>query len=154
MKKNDCISALFFLFLSVIGTVESYRLNLGTFRSPEAGFYPFVACVAMGVFSLLLLLSSARSENKAREKTEGLTFDRRRLSKVLYTSASLIVYPVLLNALGFILCTAMFVIFLLKVIEPKRWFVVIVAAVSISGFSYLVFCTWLGVPLPKGLFAY
>jgi putative tricarboxylic transport membrane protein len=63
---------------------------------------------------------------------------------------SLIFYLIALNYLGYILTTAFFILFLLKVVGKKGWMVSIFMAVIVSLSSYALFRMGLGVSLPKG----
>ena len=63
----DRISGFFWFILSVIIAVESYRLELGTLHSPKAGFLPFLASLALGILSLVLLLSATLGRQKIKK---------------------------------------------------------------------------------------
>ena len=41
MKYGDQISAVFWLIFSIVMSIESYRLGLGSLHFPKAGFLPF-----------------------------------------------------------------------------------------------------------------
>lgn len=64
---TDRISGFFWFILSVIIAVESYRLELGTLHSPKAGFLPFLASLALGIFSTSALAFSHPGETKDKE---------------------------------------------------------------------------------------
>jgi hypothetical protein len=53
--------------------------------------------------------------------------------------------------LGFLIVTLLFFIFLLGVIEKKRWLFAILVSLIVTAISYLVFETALQSQLPKGL---
>jgi hypothetical protein len=110
--------------------------------------------MTLGILSLLLLLSTAGQKERRTGRAGDLSFNRPRLSKVFYILTSLFVYALLLSSLGFILCTAIFIGFLLVAIERQRWPVVISTAVLVPFISYLIFDIWLKMNLPKGFLSY
>jgi len=64
--------------------------------------------------------------------------------------AALLAYAFLLPRLGFILCTAIFVAFMLKVVKPQGWPVVIVGGILAALGTYVIFELWLKAQLPSG----
>ena len=152
--KADRISGTIWLLFSLAVIEESYRLGLGSLRTPDAGFLPFVAAMTLGILSLLLLLSTVGEKQRRTGRAGDLSFNRPRLPKVFYILASLFVYALLLSTLGFILCTAIFIVFLLVAIERQRWPVVIGTAILVPFISYLIFDIWLKMNLPKGFLSY
>ena len=70
--------------------------------------------------------------------------------KSLIVMLALLAYTLLLMPLGFLLCTALFVGFLLVVVQPQRWYVVISVAVGTAIGAYGIFEVWLKAQLPKG----
>jgi hypothetical protein len=75
-----------------------------------------------------------------------------RWKRALVLLVSLLAYVLLLEPLGFFLCTALFIGFLLRIIVPYRWSVVIGGALLIAIASYGIFEIWLQAQLPKGPF--
>lgn len=150
---TDRISGFFWFILSVIIAVESYRLELGTLHSPKAGFLPFLASLALGIFSLVLLLSATLGRQKIK-KDEGLEFNKKRLHKALFALISLFAFALLLNTFGFILSTMIFIFFLVGVVEPQKWYVVIITTVLVAISSHLIFAVWLKVQMPRGFLGF
>jgi len=68
--------------------------------------------------------------------------------------ASLFVYALLMETIGFVLITLLLFIYLLGIIEKKSWFYTIFVSIVVTVISYLIFETWLQSQLPKGLLAF
>lgn len=149
---TDRISGFFWLIFSVVIAIESYRLEIGTLLSPKAGFLPFGASLALGILSLVLLLSVSKRQKAQGEG--GLEFNKQRLNKVVFVLISLFAYALLLNTLGFILCTMIFICFLVGVVEPQKWSVIIITTISIPMISYVIFAVWLKVQMPRGFLGF
>ena len=64
---------------------------------------------------------------------------------------SVLLYALLMERLGFIPTTLLLFIFLLGVVERKKWFFTISTSVLVTGITYLIFEIWLKSQLPKGL---
>ena len=59
-------------------------------------------------------------------------------------------YALLLHSLGFSLCTALFVGFLLRAVKPQRWPVVMAGGILAALGTYGIFELWLKAQLPRG----
>ncbi len=150
MAKGDRISGIFWLVFSLVIAVESYHLGVGNLHSPQAGFLPFVASITLGILSFLLLLSIKSKKPQFREEIADITFNRPLVLKVIYVIISLFLYAIFLDALGFVLASMILIAFMLRVIEPQKWYVVTLGTLLIPIFAHLLFDVFLKVQLPKG----
>ena len=145
----DRISGFFWFIFSVIIAAQSYYLEVGNLHSPKAGFLPFLASSALGILSLILLLSTAMG--RRRTKKDGkIEFNKERLHKALYALISLFVFALLLNTFGFILSAMIFIFLLVGIAEPQKWYIVVITTILVPLISYMIFAVWLNVQMPKG----
>jgi putative tricarboxylic transport membrane protein len=149
VSKADQISGIFWLLFSIFISVESYRLGLGNLHQPGPGFIFFWTAIAMGALSVAVFFR-ARVGKKTGER-EGPIFGKENVLKILLVLLSLFLYASFMETLGFIPITLLLFIFLLGMIEKKRWGLTISVSVVVTGISYLVFEIWLKSQLPKGL---
>jgi len=149
MRKADQISGIFWFLFSAFISIESYRLGLGNLHQPGPGFIFFWTAIAMGALSIAVFVR-ARAAKKAGQR-EAPIFGRENLLKIILVLLSLFLYASFMETLGFILITLLLFIFLLGVIEKKRWGLTIFVSIVVTGISYLVFEIWLKSQLPKGL---
>lgn len=147
MKKREKITLLFWLSLSVFVCVESMRLGVGNLKAPGPGFLTFGVSlfIALSVFILFLKERGGKIVKGAAPLFRG-----KKVRNILYGFGVLFAYPLLLNQLGFFLCTLFFVGFCLKMVEPRKWRVVLGISISTAFISYLLFDVWLTIQLPKG----
>ena len=73
---------------------------------------------------------------------------------VLLILLLLVGFALLLNLLGFLMCTFLFIFILLKKEKILHWKIVLGWSLGTAMVMYLVFEVWLQAQLPKGLLAY
>ena len=150
MKNNDQRSSLFWLVIGLGIALYSRKYGLGTPSSPGAGFLPFLTGVAMALLALVVFFQQIRGK---RDTLKSLWANRKWLA-VPIVMASLIVYAVCLNFLGFIIDTFFLTALLLRVMEPLAWNKVLAGATGATAGSYAVFHLWLEAQLPVGFLGF
>ena len=115
-------------------------------NGPGPAFLPFWLGLAMAVLATALLVGALRSTEPGEAwfpRGEGL----RRLVLVLGASTALVL---LLNVLGMVVATLLFLLVLFRFIDRQPWPLSLAVAVAIAGLNFLVFTYWLRVPMPVG----
>lgn len=154
MKTHDRISGLIWVFLGIGICIGSVKLRLGDFHKPGPGFMPFLSGSFLILFGLIIAVSTI-SKGLEKEKTKGKeAWMNVNWKSFLFTLLALFVYALLLEPIGFYITTFMFLFFLFKLTEPKRWLMPIVFAGISVILSYLIFSTWLKVQFPSGIFRF
>jgi putative tricarboxylic transport membrane protein len=150
MRHLDVYSSVFWLVFSIYIAVESYRLGLGKWDDPGPGYFPFGAallfgCMAFGVFVRSLSIGPVLKTDAGQ---------RHRWQNVILVLIAMVLYTLLLNSIGFVLCTFLIVVFFVKVVALRRWTSSIMMALCMSIASYLLFSFFLKAPLPRGFFLF
>ncbi len=150
MTRRDRITIYCFLVFCLFICEESWRLGVGNLHRPGPGFLPFgsaLIIIALAVGQLVMgrgkLVASA-----------GPFFKKERLLKFLAVVAICFGYGLLLEYIGFVLCTGIFVLISLKSIEPKSWKKSILVAAATAFAAWLLFDHWLQIQAPKGSWIY
>ncbi len=143
---RDLVSGLFWLAVAVFAVVQGFALKLGTLNRPGPGFFPFWSGVVLGLLSLVLLVKSL-TKRDARFSS-GL-----RSSKLLVVVGALLGYLVLLEPLGFVAVTFLFLLLLFR-LERRGWVFSAVSALVGTFSAYALFQLWLKTQLPVGLFGF
>ncbi len=149
---NDQVSAGVWFVLGAIIAVSSVRYDLGTLDSPGTGFLPFLSGLAICIFSMIGLVHGTLKQKSGigwKPMMENLMW-----KKSVIVLLALLAYALLMKPLGFLLCTTLFIGFLLVAVQPQRWYVVISGAIGTAIGTYGIFEVWLKAQLPKGPFGF
>jgi hypothetical protein len=149
---NDQVSTALWFACGAAIAWGSVLLGLGTLASPGSGFITFLAGMGICFFSFIGMMDAilrSRKGERWRPVMKGLAW-----GKAFLVMGAMTAYALLLSRLGFILCTALFVGFMLKVVKPQSWPVVVAGAVLASLGTYAIFELWLQAQLPSGPFGF
>jgi putative tricarboxylic transport membrane protein len=145
---NDQVGAAIWIAVGIAVAFSSLRYGLGPLDSPGTGFLPFLAGAAIALLASIGLILSTLKQRRGAEWTPILR--GVRWQKPLLVLAALCVYALLMKPLGFLLCTVMFIGFLLRAVEPQRWPTVIAGSIGTALGAYAIFTLWLKAQLPQG----
>jgi len=152
MRKADRISGTFWLIFALVTIIESYRLGLGNLLQPGPGFIFFWAGILLGIMSLVILIKTFIKVGQA--EAEKPTLGGVSYTKIILVSLGVFLYALLLEFLGFVIVTMLLFVFILGVVEKKKWLFTIASSILVTVAAYLIFQTWLETQLPKGLFGF
>jgi len=137
----DRSSALVFFLLAIAVGIEAFRLNPGKLGSPGPGLTPLLYASVLGMLALILFLRGGR-----RTPESPAVF---RWPSVLSILSVLLVYGLLIEYLGYLVCTFVAMILLFRM-GKVRWPGALLSAASATAVIHLLFVRWLAVPLPIG----
>jgi putative tricarboxylic transport membrane protein len=152
MGRADRISGVFWLCFAVLMIIQSYRLGLGTLHKPGPGFLFFWVNIILAIMSLVVLIRAWAG--KKQEGPQHAIFGRQNLPKIIFVMVSLFLYALFMEAVGFLPITLLLFIYLLGIIEKKKWYYTLFVSIVVTVISYLIFETWLQSQLPKGLLGF
>ena len=151
-RTADRISGTFWLCFSVLIIVQSYRLGLGTLHKPGPGFLFFWVNILLALMSLVVLIRTWIG--KGAEGAQSALFQGQNIPKIIFVLLSLFLYVILMETLGFILVTFFLFMFLLGIIEKKKWLLTVFMSGLVTVISYVIFEVWLKSMLPEGLLGF
>ncbi len=146
MKRYDQWVGLVWFVVGVVMAVEAIHLELGQLSRPGPGFMPFWVGVSLGV-SGCILTWVATSKGKKSDSKIWAGQNWRNIGLIVL---GLLSYGIFLEHLGFLVMTFLFIFFLFKLTDPRKWAGAITFSVIVVFFCYLVFSFWLKISLPKG----
>ncbi len=149
LRTRDILSSLVCMAIGMFFTLGSIKYGDVRAGIPSAGLFPFIGGLILAALSGLHLVLLMR---KRMEKSGETFFPQRdSLRKILLVLVALFAYGMALEYAGFFLMTCLFMVFLLKFIEPVKWSTTFFAAIATAILSYLLFEVWLQVQLPPGI---
>lgn len=151
LSKSDLWSGLIWILLGVFLCIGSIKLKLGNFHKPGAGFMPFLSGTFMGLLGLILILLALFKRGEDKGVINKTFWLKENWGKFFITLFILVGYILLFRPLGFILTTFLFLFFLFKLTEPKRWGIPMIYSGVVVILSYLLFSVWLKCQFPKGI---
>jgi putative tricarboxylic transport membrane protein len=143
---RDLVSGLFWLAVALFVALQGLSLKLGSLNRPGPGFFPFWGAVVLGVLSVVLIVGSVgRQMPRLPIRPESL--------KPLVVVAALLGYVVLLEPVGFVTVTFLFLLLLFRV-ERRGWAFSAVSAGAGALTTHVLFQVWLKTQLPTGPFGF
>ena len=108
---------------------------MGTPRNPGSGFMVFGAAAALGLLALRQFIVSLLSQAQPKESAAEPIHWGRIVSVIL----AVLAYILLLEPVGYLLCTFLLLTFLFQVLEPGHWTMRTIGAALTSFVSYAIF---------------
>ena len=148
MTRHDRYTSLILGALGLYVAFEGWRLEVGTFQQPKAGFMVFWGGIVLAGLSAILFLNAVRKQNAEEAKPVWQRVHWQKGAKVM---AALFCYALIFRLAGFLVSTFLLLLFLLKGIEPQKWRVAVVISAATIALCYLVFVVLLEVQFPAGM---
>ncbi len=157
MKKERWASLGLFIF-ALITIHESFQLPIWEHGTPMSGLFPLVLGVLLAFFVALYFLHGKLKKGRKKGGTElksqwiegpesPLEASKVDWRKVLFTLGAVAVYPFLFMKGGYIVGTAIFLLFMCKVVERLKIAATLAITLVIILASYTIFGLLLKVPL-------
>jgi putative tricarboxylic transport membrane protein len=151
MKSRDAISSLICIITGILFCIGAVRYGFGSPRSIGPGFLPFIAGMGLIVMSSILLISANKNGSYLKNQVEKFIPEKSIVKKMLISIFALFAYGIVLESLGFIVTSVLFIILILKIVESQRLGMVFLATFLTTLLSYVIFVVLLQSQLPKGV---
>ena len=133
------------ILVSVVFLVESIRLGFGALQTPGAGLWPFTIAVLTIVLSVIqAVVPGAGAVDPGATTGVGA----KPHARSLLLGGLVLVYALLVDSVGYLILTAVLVFVASVLVASARWWGAAITAVVTTGLVYMVFSTFLGIPLP------
>lgn len=144
---NQRISIVLFLFATVY-LILSYQLPSFAYTEVDADMVP-TALGFLLIFLSVLLFFSKDSETEAQKARRNIP--KKDIAVLLAVGAGIFLYIMLLEILGFVIVTGLFIFFCSWFLGYKKHITNAVVSVLFPVFMYVVFSMLLNISLPKGI---
>jgi putative tricarboxylic transport membrane protein len=130
----------------------SWRIRLGSFNEPGAGFVAFASGVSLVVIGMIMTFSKTFLK-RSSDGSRGAERPFFKLPKfpLVYTMGVLVGYGLVLNLLGYLITTFLLMLALFYDRGTNRFFPSVSASLLTVVSTYLIFETWLRVQFPRGI---
>jgi putative tricarboxylic transport membrane protein len=132
-----------FLLVALGICLEALQVPFGSFRMPGAGFFPLLLGIVLAILALVLLATNLLGHG------ETPTVGRSR-AEIFGLIGAMFVSVWLFERAGYLLTMVLFLAFTIKVLGKTGWTVAVVAALTGSVASYVLFGRVLAIAIPAG----
>ena len=150
MFKAQRITGILFIVLGAYVTWYSmFKLDVGKISKPGSGFFTMVCGLGILILSVIWLLSGFK-----KQEDKGPLWDKGGWISPLLAVGVTLLYAFLINPLGYILATAVFIILWQILVSKAGRITIIVFTIIGTAVMYVLFEVLLSVPLPNGLLGF
>ena len=151
MRRADRIAGAALLALAIAFSAGALkRHDYWAPNGPGPAFLPFWLGLVMAVLAVILLVGAVRATDPGEDwvpRGDGV----RRLAVVSGLTVALVA---LLNVVGMVPGTFLFLVAMMRLLDRVPWRQTLPVAAATAAFVFLVFSTWLRVPLPVGVLGF
>jgi hypothetical protein len=149
-KCRELISSLICVAIGMAFCINSAKYGDVRAGIPNPGLFPALFGMIFIFTSLINLLSSIRTKNyKKIEKVFPQADSPKKMAILIF---ALYAYGILLLYFGFVLTNFLFMVVLLKFIEPQKLVTTLIASFLVTVAAFIGFEVLLKVQLPTGIF--
>ncbi|MCL5808162.1 MAG: tripartite tricarboxylate transporter TctB family protein [Deltaproteobacteria bacterium] len=153
MKKADMLTGIVLLVLAGGVIWGARQMPQSATFGPGPGFLPLWVGVILALLAFILL-ASAWTRKLTQKDTTSPFPGAKALLAITGVLGGLAAYILLIEVLGFLADTFLYVAFLLGIVERERWQVTLGVAVLTTASLYIVFQVLLGITLPSNMFGF
>ncbi len=147
MKKYERITGMIFILIGVADMIYSvFTLSLGNFHKPGPGFFPLLCGLVLVIFSAIWIFTK-----KEGDEEEKPFWEKGQWVKPLIAVVVITVYGAIMEDVGYLLSTFVFLLAWQIFIEREKWVRTLLISVIGTITMYFLFIYLLGVPLPEGI---
>ena len=144
----DRLAGFLVFFLGSCILWKGRSLSLGSLHTPGPGFFPTLIAIILMILSLFLIIPSRKKQD------EGTRRPARSFSRMLVVFLALLAYFLLLEYLGFVIVSFLFMAFLFFWVGRQRWYVALSSAGICTVLAYILFEVLLKSSFPRGVFGF
>lgn len=151
-KRRDLFSSLVLIALGAGWVLYSFQYPLGAMDLPGPGLVPLVAGLLLIALSAQLLLSALPTVGTADRKgaVSAVEPEKAELRKPLLMLAAMGAYIFTMGWAGYLLNTFLLVLLGVRIMGGRDWAIPLLVAAGTTILTYLLFVSFLNVPLPQG----
>lgn len=148
MKRADIIAGVLglglclFVFYLTASFPEDQVVRIGP------AFFPRLLAAGIGIFSVILLVSALFQ--KTVETQSRFSLKDTGIQRGIISVAATVIYCFVLDYLGFIACTIVYLLFLMLLLKERKYVQMVITSISVSVVVFYIFKVLLNITLPMG----
>ena len=142
-SQRDFWSGLMFVVVGIVFAVGATNYSMGTSARPGAGYFPLMLSVIMAILGAVVLFKSLTIETEGGDPIGHIAW-----KPLIVIVIAIAVFGVLLERLGMVITIPILIIMSSFAGEEFRWRGVIISAVVLTFFSWVVFVWGLKLTIP------
>ena len=146
-KDANLWTGLFLMILSGALINEAFELEVGTPRNPGSGFMILGASGLLGLLALHQFVKSLRPH----KQESGTVAEKAHWGRILAVIGANLFYILLLQPVGYLICTFFLLFFLFQVLERGRWIPRVIGSALTSVLTYLFFARLVAAQPSEGI---
>jgi hypothetical protein len=143
---GDAVGSIFLFLLGIGAVFGAIRLKVGSPTEPQPGFFPF-----LGGLSLIVLSSVIFFKGWAGKSPTKVVFGE--VGRPALLLVVLIALVAVLDRVGYVIGTFIASGLILRILNAKSWWTLILTSLCLSVGTYILFDKLLGIDLPVGILA-
>lgn len=151
MKKADIISGLIGILVGLYAIWEGTKMPEDHVMKIGPSFFPNLLAGFLILFSLILIANALRGQSKGEVST--LNLSDKGVQRGLVTLVAGILFCVVIDPLGFIISSIVFLTFMMWVMGNRKPALIIATPTAITFAIWLVFEKVLNLSMPAGILA-
>ena len=149
MKKGLIIVSIILMGMSLLGMIESSKLERTMKMGIGINFLPFWMCAIIGALALTLFVKALRGRITDADKP---VFPKENMPRVVFMAILLLAYLLAFEIIGYVYATFLFFVAMIFMLQRSRMMGAVFFGAVFTFMLYAIFKLWLKSPLPTGLF--
>jgi len=151
MKVADIIGALIGILIGTYAIWEGTNMPADYIMKVGPSFFPTILAVLLILFSVVLLINALRG--KSIGTVEAVNFSEKGVQRGLITLAATIIFCAILDPLGFILSSIIFLVFMMLLMGNRKIKQLLIAPLLVTFSIWVIFEKILNLSMPAGVLA-
>lgn len=148
LKSMNSRVSLILLVIAVVYLILSYQLPSYAYTEVDADVIPKALGWLLAFLAVLLFFSK---DNETEEQRQKRNIPKKEIGMLLGVGALIFLYIFLLEILGFIVISALFIFFCALFLGYRSHLVNGIVAIAFSAVIYFLFTSLLQISLPQGI---
>ena len=142
-SQRDFVSGLMFVVVGVVFAVGATNYSMGTSAKPGAGYFPLILSVLMTLLGAVVLFKSLTIETEGGDPIGSIAW-----RPLLVIVVAIAVFGASINRLGLVVSVPILILVTSLAGDEFKWLGVIINAVVLTVFSWLIFVYGLKLTIP------